>query len=230
VTARQAFTDRLGGVSAPPFDSFNLATGVGDDPERVAANRALLAAWFPDRRLVWMDQVHGARATVVTAASGAAEPATDALVSADPGVVLAVCVADCVPLLLRDDRAGVVAAVHVGRAGLVAGVVAAALEVMQELAARPDHIRASLGPSIGPCCYEVPETMRAVVAAAVPGTGATTTWGTPSVDLRAGVCAQLAALGIAAAQVHPVCTATSPRHFSYRRDGRTGRFAGVVWV
>lgn len=228
MSAQLEFTDRTGGVSAAPYDTLNLSAAVGDDPARVAANRSLLGARYPGRELVWMEQVHGAGVEVVTPGHAGQLPATDGLVSASPGVVLAVCVADCVPLLMCDDGAGVVAAVHVGRAGMVAGVVAAAVAAMTGLAGRPERIRAELGPCIGPCCYEVPALLRAEVAAAVPGSAATTSRGSPSVDLRAGVCAQLSGLGVGAVRVVGLCTYESPAHFSYRRDGQTGRSAGLV--
>ena len=218
------FTDRSGGGSAPPYDTNNLALHVGDDPAVVAANRAQLSAG----PVVWMDQVHGARVEVVDGPLDGAVPGTDALVTATPGLTLAVLVADCVPVLLADGEAGVVAAVHAGRRGVQAGIAARALAAMQHLGARPDRTTAALGPAVCGSCYEVPAAMQEEVAADLPAARATTRTGTPGLDLRAGLRAQLDALGVARVEVSAVCTAESPDHYSYRRDGVTGRFAGLV--
>ena len=105
----KVFTTRTGGVSAAPFDSFNLGDHVGDDPQAVAANRARLASIIGVSDFVWMEQLHTNTVTVVDAPQIA--PATDAVVTTQRGLALAVLTADCVPLLLSDDRAGVIAAV-----------------------------------------------------------------------------------------------------------------------
>jgi YfiH family protein len=142
-------------------------------------------------------------------------------------------VADCVPVLLADAAAGVVAAAHAGRKGVELGVVGAALAVMQDCGARPDRIRAWLGPSIGGCCYEVPVQMQREVAAVAPGAVAGTAQtraGTPSLDLRGGLAAQLAELGVTDVGLTGGCTRDDTDFFSYRRDQVTGRFAGLVWL
>ena len=234
---RWLFADRLGGVSSVPYDSLNVAHHVGDAPESVASNRDLLLARLSSSvpaRLVFMDQVHGDQLAVIDAAhpaltSAEAPEATDGMVTASPGVALVVMVADCVPVLLADPVGGVVAAVHAGRPGLRARIVVKAVETMAGLGAEPRHTQAWLGPSVCPACYEVPEQMRADVAGVVPATWSTSRSGTPALDLRAGLTAELETLGVAVTSVGP-CTAESPDHFSYRRDGRTGRFAGVVWL
>lgn len=231
-SARWAVTDRLGGVSAAPFDRLNLAAHVGDDPAAVAANRARLLGRLEGvegaRALAFMQQVHG-RGVVVLAGLPQAPPACDALVTAVPGLALTALVADCVPVLLADPEAGVVAAVHAGREGVRLGVVDAALDAMTGLGARPDRTRAVLGPAICPACYEVPATLRAEVVAVAPAAHATTPAGAPALDLRAGLAAGLAGRGVAATVVGG-CTAESPERYSYRRDGVTGRFAGLVWL
>ena len=228
---RWAFTDRTGGASAAPYDSLNLGGHVGDDPAFVHANRELLASGLgvPRASLVFMDQVHGAAVTAVTAAQPLALPASDGLVTSVPGLVLVVLVADCVPVLLADPTAGVVAAVHAGRPGVLPRIVLEAVRAMAELGARPETTTALLGPAVCARCYEVPESMRAEVATAVPATWATSRTGTPSLDLRAGLVAELAAVGVGAEPVGP-CTVESADLFSYRRDGRTGRFAGAIWL
>src|ERR1043165_1984831 len=121
---RRVVTTRAGGVSAGPYDSFNLGDHVGDDPEAVAANRRRLARdlTLADDHVVWMEQVHGRTVTVVDGPRTAAAEATDALVTAEPGVAVAVLVADCVPVLLADPAAGVVGAGHAGGVGGRGGV------------------------------------------------------------------------------------------------------------
>ncbi|MHB8340549.1 MAG: peptidoglycan editing factor PgeF [Mycobacteriales bacterium] len=221
------FTGRAGGVSRPPYESFNLASHVGDDPASVAENRRRLASrWGGD--VAFMEQVHGSGVEVLTEAPGGPVPEVDALVTRTPGLALAVLVADCIPLLLLDRRAGVAAGAHAGRAGLVAGVVPATVERMCSLGADPARIEAVIGPCIGPCCYKVSGDLRAQVEAEVPGTAATARGGGPAIDLRAGACGQLADIGVVSVRVLPICTAESRGLFSFRRDRRTGRFAGVV--
>jgi YfiH family protein len=135
---RRVTTTRAGGVSAPPFDTFNLGDHVGDEPAAVAANRKRLAAaiGLGDDSLVWMNQTHGDKVVVVDAPVDAAVDKTDALVTTTRRLALAVVTADCVPALLGDARAGVVAAVHAGRVGAQKGVVARAVEAMLARAAR----------------------------------------------------------------------------------------------
>ncbi|WTN10800.1 peptidoglycan editing factor PgeF [Streptomyces canus] len=231
--AHFAFTDRWGGVSAAPYEELNLGGAVGDDPEAVGTNRELAAKSLgidPDR-VVWMNQVHGADAVVVSEPWGERPvPQVDAIVTAERGLALAVLTADCTPVLLADPVAGIAAAAHAGRPGMVAGVVPAALRAMTELGADPARIVARTGPAVCGKCYEVPEEMRADVAAVEPAAHAETSWGTPSVDVTAGVHAQLDRLGVRDRQQSPVCTLESGDHFSYRRDRTTGRLAGYVWL
>lgn len=228
---RYAFSDRWGGVSAPPYGALNLGDHVGEDREVVAENRRLAAAAFgaePDR-VRYMTQVHGA---AVSLADGpwpdGRQPEVDALVTIRPGEVLAVLVADCTPVLLADPVAGVVAAAHAGRPGLAAGVVPAAIKAMVDLGADPARMVAFTGPAVCGACYEVPEDMRASVADAVPESWAVTRKGTPAVDVPGGVWAQLRAAGIIEGTRSPVCAMESPDHYSYRREGVTGRFAGFI--
>ena len=228
-----AFTDRHGGVSGGPYASLDLGDRSGD----LRANLAILAEAFtgtPNTPVALMRQVHGASVAVVEEQSASPAPEADALVTAVPGIVLAARAADCVPVLLADPDRGVAGAVHAGRPGLVAGVVPAALAAMWELGAR--RLVAWVGPHVCGACYEVPEEMRAEVAASVPESYAETSWGTPSVDLGAGVRAQLrGAGGRSDAPVEVVdvgrCTREDDDLFSYRRQGpESGRLAGVVRV
>ena len=182
-------------------------------------------------RFARMNQVHGADVLVVTEPGPApAEPVVtgDALVTATAGLGLMVRVADCVPVLLADTGSGVVAAVHAGRAGVALAVVAHAVEQMRAQGAGAVH--AWVGPHVCGGCYEVPEQMRDDVAAVVPQTWAETTWGTPSLDLGAGVRAQLEALDVSLTEVAR-CTIEDAALHSHRRDAATaGRMAGLVWT
>lgn len=232
---RFAFTDRRGGVSLPPYDSLNLGDHVGDDPEAVRTNRRLAAKMLgvPRDRVVYMRQVHGADVAVAREPwSDEEAPSVDALVTDQPGLVLAVLVADCTPVLLADRTAGVVGAVHAGRPGMAAGVVTAAIDAMRGLGAEPSRIEAFTGPGVCGACYEVPEQMRADVAEREPASWATTRQGTPAIDVPAGVSAQLRRAGVKENRIKIAagCTIESPQYYSYRRDGVTGRFAGFVWL
>lgn len=223
-----AVTDRHGGGSAAPYDTLNLADHVGDDAGSVADNRTRVAHALGVTGLATMRQVHGAEVAVVDSPVEEA-PEADALVTRAAGLALMVLVADCTPVLLWDRRAGVVAAVHVGRRGLAAGVLPATVEVMEELRARPDRMYAVVGPGICADHYEVPSGMRDDVAAAAPAAAAVTAEGAPALDIRAGLLAQLHDAGLRRWMVMPHCTAEHPDYYSYRRDGTTGRFAGLVW-
>ena len=210
------FTDRRKGSSLGVYDSLNFGFHVGDDPVAVAANRALLGdAQF-------MNQVHGNDVVVIDQVLDH-EPTCDALITTSAGVALAVMVADCIPLLLISEK--VVAAVHVGRAGLVNKVALRAIEQMRVLGASDIH--AILGPSICGKCYEVPLGMQQEVVATHPASLSTTYQGTPALDLPAGLIAELIAQGLTY-EASPICTQEDPLYFSHRRDNPTGRFAGVV--
>ncbi|MFF4605490.1 peptidoglycan editing factor PgeF [Streptomyces sp. NPDC001339] len=231
--AHFAFTDRWGGVSAAPYEQLNLGGAVGDDPRAVHTNRARAAGalGLDPAAVVWMNQVHGRDVAVVDGPWREADiPCVDAVVTARRGLALAVLTADCTPVLLADPAAGVAGAAHAGRPGLVAGVVPAVVEAMRKLGAEPSRILAYTGPAICGRCYEVPEAMRADVSAVVPEAYATTSWGTPAVDVTAGVRAQLAAAGVAVREDSHICTRESADHFSYRRDRTTGRLASYVWL
>lgn len=208
------------------YGSDNLGLHVGDDPSRVRATRHRLAdrLGVAPRRLFLADQVHGTAVEVVDGLWEAV-PRADAMVTRTPGTALAVMVADCVPVLLADPAAGVVGVAHAGRAGMAAGVVPAAVAALRDLGARSVH--AVVGPSVCARCYEVPAALRDEVSAAVPVSASVSATGTPALDVVAGVLHQLHDAG---AQVELVrgCTAERTDLFSHRRDGTTGRFAGVV--
>jgi len=227
---RRVVTTRAGGSSAPPYATFNLGRSVGDDPVAVVANRQRLATSLglaPDR-LVWMRQVHGAAVHVVDAPGRL--PTGDGLVTTQRRLALVALAADCVPVLLADPVAGVVGAAHAGRRGAAAGIATATLHAMTRLGGDPARIDVLLGPAVCGACYEVPAALRDEIEAALPGSATTTRHGTPGLDLRAGLAGQLRAAGVATVVVDPACTMEDARFYSYRRDGVTGRFAGVVWL
>jgi YfiH family protein len=230
VAVRYRFTDRKGGVSAPPFSAFNLGSHVGDDPAAVSANRSRLVDQVGIGAIVWMDQVHSATVQVVTAATAEPVAATDGMVTRTPGLGLAVLVADCVPVLAYDEVAGVIGVAHAGRTGAAAGIGAALIGVMVGQGADPARITAILGPSVCGRCYEVPETMRDAVAQELPGSSSVTDRGTPALDLPAGLEHQLRAAGVARVRRDPRCTLEDDTLFSHRRQAPTGRQAGVIWL
>jgi polyphenol oxidase len=228
-----AITDRSGGVSAAPFATLNLSDAVGDDAGAVRANRDLARAATGQARLFFLRQVHSAavvRAAADSGDVGQPAPRADAVFTEAPGVALGVLVADCAPVLLAEPTAGLVGAAHAGRAGLAAGVVPALVTAMARAGGDPGRMRALIGPAICGQCYEVPAAMRDEVARSAPGSACTTRSGTPGIDLRAGLRAQLAAAGVDEVADDQRCTAESAELFSHRRDGKTGRFAGLIWL
>lgn len=224
---RFAFTDRFGGASQAPYGELNLGYASGDLDEAVTENFRRVAEAFevaPDR-LVRMNQVHG-RTVEVVGPGDPSVPTADGLVTTRDDVALAARAADCVPVLLADAAAGVVGAVHSGRPGLFHGVVPAAVETMRSLGAT--RITAVVGPHVCGRCYEVPAELRAEVADRVPVAFAETSWGTPSLDIGAGVVRQLEQAGCTVIDAAR-CTIESGDLYSYRREGpASGRAAGVV--
>ena len=229
-----AVTDRLGGMSGPPYDATNLGDHVGDDPAAVTANRELLAGEIgvDPRALAFMRQVHGRDVAVVDGSPAATTPAADALVTANREVALVVLVADCVPVLLAaPGPAGPVLGVaHAGRNGVQAGVVAATVDAMRGLGARVEAGQARVGPAVCGRCYEVPAALQAEVATVAPAAASTTRDGTPALDLPRAVLAQLLSAGLRDLAHDETCTLEEPTLYSHRRDAATGRFGGVVWV
>lgn len=227
--ARGVFTTRAGGSSRPPWDALNLAVHVDDAFATVQANRAAVVAALGLDGLAFGKQVHGAGVRVVRGLSKKTARGlddTDGLVTTVPGIGLVMMGADCLPVLLAG--AGVVGAAHVGRGGLLKGVLTEVVRVMRAEGAA--EVTAVLGPGICGGCYEVPAAMAGEVEKAAPGTRCTTRQGTVGLDLVAGATAQLAAVGVAATAVGG-CTLEQPeRFYSYRRDGLTGRHGGVVWL
>jgi YfiH family protein len=226
--AEAVVTTRRGGVSGGPYASLNLGDHVGDDPTAVAENRRRLAGFFgvATDALVVVRQVHGATAAIVDAATRPNE--ADALVTADPRVVVCVLVADCVPVVVLDPTARVLAVVHAGWRGTVAGVVGATVERMVQLGAEPRRCVAAMGPCISGQGYQVGDEVAAALdqvgcAAAVRPDGA----GRHLADLSVACRLQLAAAGVPPASVvlPTAYTDKGQRFFSDRAARPCGRFA-----
>jgi len=216
----QHFSDRHGGVSVDQFASLNVAFHVGDDPEKVEKNRSKIVATHGP--LQYMNQVHGNRVAIIEGITDET-PTADALVTGIPGIGLAVMVADCIPLLLRSPES--VAAVHVGRRGLVNGVALHTLSAMKEMGAT--EISAEIGPAICGECYEVSEEIYQEVVQLHPAAAAHTPHGTKSLDLPKALTVLLQRESVAVKNLN-ICTRESDQHFSYRRDGQTGRQIGAI--
>ncbi len=225
---RAVSTTRRGGVSAPPWHSLNLGHHVGDDIAVVAENRQRLyrAAGLPEP-VTWLEQVHGTRIAI----PGEGAVCADGRFCDRPGQVCAVLTADCLPLLLCNRSGTAVAAVHAGWRGLLAGVIEAALDCFQD---DPSAIMAWLGPAIGPNAFEVgAEVMEAFMeedrrAAECFRPAAESKW---LADLYGLARLRLARAGVISVHGGGFCTFTEKgRFFSYRRDGRTGRMATLIWL
>ncbi|GAA2522671.1 peptidoglycan editing factor PgeF [Rarobacter incanus] len=225
------FTATCGGVSREPWASLNLGSHVGDDPKDVGANRDRLSRELGSP-VAYMNQVHSNTVAAVTDRFPTGEVGTaDALITHRGGCAVAVLVADCVPVLLAAPATGHAAAVHAGRAGMLSGVIAAA--VGQLRSGGSDLILAAVGPHICGRCYEVPPDLRSAVCEAEPAAFATTRWNSAGLDIGAAVQAQLRRLDVRIVAVDPACTYEHDDLYSYRRSchegsGVTGRFAGVI--
>jgi YfiH family protein len=225
------FSTRIGGVSPAPWDSLNLGGAVGDDPARVEENWRLLEG-ATGLAFARVRQVHGARVVTATGGGAPSEEA-DAVVSRTRGVAACVAVADCVPVLIADPTSGAVAAVHAGWRGTVARAAAAAVEALAARGgSRPGELVAAIGPSIGPCCYEVSEELAARFESSFGHGVVDRRRSAPRLDLWEANARALGAAGIGADRIDRLgrCTACEDRlFFSHRRDaGATGR--QVAWI
>ena len=228
-------TTRCGGFSVAPYDSFNLGRHVGDDPITVEKNRNLLNVLVPSEP-VWLEQMHGTEVALAEAAG--CRPRADACISRKNNAVCVVMTADCLPVLLCDESGSVVGAAHAGWRGLAAGVIEAAAHAM---AVPPASLMAWLGPAIGPQAFEVGEEVREIFINHDPAAEIAFT---PSslkregrgegekylTDLYRLARQRLAAFGVTQIFGGGFCThSDAERFFSYRRDGRTGRMATLIW-
>ena len=225
------FSDRTGGVSAPPFDTANAGYARGDDPANVDENRGRVGAALggpgsDPADWISLHQVHGARvypADVAGPTAGKPAPQADAAVSAERHAVLSVLTADCAPVALVAP--GVIGAVHAGWRGILAGVLEAAVAEVRQRATGP--VRAVLGPCIHPECYEFSAADLEPIAARLgPEVAGTTAAGQLAFDLPVAVALALSGAGVGDIDDVNICTACSADHFSHRRDasvhGTTG--------
>jgi purine-nucleoside/S-methyl-5'-thioadenosine phosphorylase / adenosine deaminase len=229
---RAAFTLRTGGVSQPPFDSCNVGVHVGDEQPAVEENRRRLREYLElPAEPEWLTQVHGSRVVDLDAeeARGSLAPA-DGAVTRTSGRVCAIQVADCMPVLFASADGAAIGAAHAGWRGLAAGVLEAVAGAMR---APPEALAAWLGPAIGQGHFEVGEEVREAFLAADPGAAVAFTpnpGGRWQCDLYALARRRLAALGVRQVYGGNWCTYDDARRFfSYRRDGRCGRMAALIW-
>lgn len=228
---RAAFTLRSGGVSRPPFDSFNIGAHVGDGPRAVEENRQRLRAHLQlSTEPAWLTQVHGSHvADLDSEGSGGPLASADAAVTRTARVC-AIQVADCMPVLFASADGAAVGAAHAGWRGLAGGVLEALVAAMR---VAPERLQAWLGPAIGQAHFEVGEEVRAAFLAADPGAEvafAANPRGRWQCDLYGLARRRLAALGVRRVYGGAWCTyADAGRFFSYRRDGRCGRMAALIW-
>jgi len=229
-TVHAAVTTRIGGVSQPPYASFNLAMHVGDDPAAVQVNRRRLREALPlPTDPVWLRQVHGT--AVIDAGQAGVDPEADGAYTLRPDIVCAVLTADCLPVLLCDRSGTRVAVLHAGWRGLANGVIEAGAKAMDMAG---DELMAWLGPAIGPTAFEVGAEVRSAFIAHDPQAEAAfqpLTGGKYLANIYQLAHQRLTALGIHQVSGGEFCTVRDPeRFYSYRRDGVTGRMASLVWL
>lgn len=233
-------TTRSGGVSTAPYDDgtgsggLNLGSHVGDEPVAVARNRALLRSLLPAEP-AWLAQMHGTRVVDAALACQAGQAVeADASICTEAGVVCAILTADCLPVLLADADGRVVGAAHAGWRGLAGGILEITVAAMR--AAGGDHLRAWLGPAIGPQQFVVGPEVRQAFDHLGPEAGAAfrripEPEGKYLADLYALARIALARVGVNAVSGGAHCTASDSRRFySYRRDRITGRMASLIWI
>jgi len=238
---RHAFSTRHGGVSDGPFATLNLGYHVEDDPARVTENRrrfAAAAGYVPER-LITAQQVHGTRLAWVTAADcgrGAldwtsAVPETDGLLTAEPGVPVAILVADCAAVLIADPVRRALALVHAGWRGALGRIASAAVRELVQAGSRPQNLRAGISPTLCPACLEVSEEIGNTVSAELGETTVDFTQEKPHLRIRAMLAADLKSVGVTNITAYPDCTrCRTDKYFSHRgQDGRAGRLALAAW-
>jgi hypothetical protein len=217
------FIGRSGGVSTGAFTSMNLSYWVGDDDHAVDENWERLRTKVPNLNLVArLNQMHGNVVHAATRDTAALRPLGDGIVTAEPGVMLGIFSADCVPILMVDSKRKVVGAIHAGWRGVIADIADAGVRAMVQLGARASDIRAAMGPSIGQCCFEVDAELGDRFGREIAGARNHTRAGRPGkavIDLRAVVRDQLERAGLAPANIASVgpCTRCAPERFFSRR-------------
>jgi YfiH family protein len=217
------FIGRAGGVSTGPFASMNLSYWVGDDERAVDTNWERLRCAVPDLKIVArLNQVHGNDVHAATRDTASLRPSGDGIVTAEPGVMLGIFTADCVPILMIDSKRKIAGALHAGWRGVIADIADAGVRAMVQLGAHTSDIRAAMGPSIGQCCFEVDADLGDRFVREIDGARSHTRAGRPGkafIDLRAVVRDQLERAGLAPANIASVgpCTRCAADHFFSRR-------------
>lgn len=228
-------TTRFGGQSQPPYDGFNLALHVGDDPVAVAANRSVLLEVLPSQP-VWLEQVHGTEVFDADRWQFDQIPVADAAVTTVPGRVLSVMTADCLPILLCDEEARVIGVAHAGWRGLCAGVIEKTVDAMLKKMAYQDAstLTAYLGPAIGPTAFEVGSEVRAAFMDLYPEAASAfeplPRAGKYLANLYKLATQRLQRLGIREVSGGGECTYLDEKFYSYRRNQQTGRMASFIWI
>ncbi len=228
-------TNRHGGVSEAPYATLNLALHVGDDPAKVVQNRLRLAerAGFDAKNLIYMDQVHGAHIAEITHPFENKIERCDALITDRSDIALMVMVADCLPLLFFDPVRSVIAVAHAGRNGTFLRIGAKVVERMcDRYGSRSEEILVAIGPGIHRCCYEVGPEIADIVTQEFGAHYLQEREGRMFLDLVGMNVDQLRAAGVAPEHIEAsgICSCCDREYFSYRREGRTGRFAGVMML
>ena len=217
------FLGRLGGRSRGAYESLNLSRFVGDGPQAVADNWKRLGATLPESIVFsHVNQVHGNAVRVVTDADTGRRPHADGMATREPGIILGIFTADCVPVLMTSRRPQVACALHAGWRGVLSGIAANGVRRMEELGAATSEIRVALGPSIGPCCFEVDADLAARFVREIPNSARQTRDGKPGkafVNLRGIIRDQLVESRVPAhaiANLGPCTRCASDRYFSRR--------------
>jgi YfiH family protein len=234
---RHGFLGRRGGISKGPYESLNLAYGIGDDPAALEENwrrfRKIIGEHTPVARL---EQVHGKIVRTINRANVSEWPQGDGMVTTEPGIILRILSADCVPILMIDRRGKIVAAIHAGWRGTIAGIAAESVLAMERLGAEASGIRAALGPSIGPCCFEVDQELAARFAREVEGADRHTRagrLGKSYLDLRGIITHQLMRAGLpreSITNVGPCTRCANDRYFSRRAANPSGLQASFIGI
>ncbi len=228
-----SFSDRWGGVSKPPYHELNIALHVGDNPIDVLKNREILAKKFDFYidNLIYMDQTHSNNIQIINDTFTNKIENCDGIITNKPNIPLMVMVADCIPVLLYDREKKVIGAVHAGRNGTFKSISKKAVTIMtKEFDSNPKDIVVSLGPSIHSCCYEVGEDLADIAKKSFGDRYVIKRAESFFLYLQTLNFAQLKSFGVKEKniEISSVCTYCDKNYFSYRRDGVTGRFAGVI--
>ncbi len=225
------FTTRNGGVSSPPFDSLNVGYHTSDNTLNIRENRRIVYSYLEVEKtnVALMEQVHGKKISIVE--TGGIFPATDGLITSKPGVMLAVIVADCIPLLLFDSAHNGIGAIHCGWRSITAGTAEKALKKMiEEFGTQPENVIAAMGPSAGPCCYETGED----TAMLFRSTSAIKRGGEIYIDLKVELKDHLLMVGLNSRniEIFPDCTICNEKlYFSHRRNNvSSGRMMGYIMI